>query len=435
MESGIRTIIFSILLVSIASCGGSGGGSGSNNNQAMPLSCSVINQNRFVLDVMEDIYLYYDQLPNINPSDYSSPEAMLSDLIVTPDRFSYIANQQAQQSFFEEGTYIGLGYGSEDDGNDAYVIRYVFDDSSAGRAGLQRSDRILAIDGVNVTNINNNGGFTSFINNYSEDDTLRYSVSSVGEAPRDIDLTIGLVTINTVISAEVINTNGLAVGYLALTSFLEPTKDELLNAFTTFAQANIDELVLDLRYNGGGRVTTAQRLSSLIAGSSAIGADTAKLVYNDKNSEFNTTFPFESLANSVDLNRLYVLTLNGTCSASELTINAMDPVNIDVITVGQTTCGKPVGSVGINFCEKTLNPIAFNVFNDLDQGDYFNGIEATCSATDDLNTLLADPSEGMLATALSHISNGQCPVTRTTTRDEFSQKNTEISFNIMESVH
>ena len=431
MESIIRTTLL-ISLLALTSCGGSGGGG--SNGPAEPLSCAVVDQNRFVLDVMEDIYLYYDQLPNINPEDYSSPEALLNDLIVAPDRFSFIADQQLQQSFFEEGTYVGLGYGSENDGNDAYVIRYVFDDSSAGRAGLQRSDRIIAIEGTSVATINNTGGFGNFISNYSEGDTLRFTIRSIGESPRDVDLTIGLVRINTVINAEVINNNGLSIGYLALTSFLEPTNDELSVAFSSFAQAGIDELVLDLRYNGGGRVTTAQRLSSFIAGSPAVGADTAKLVFNDKNSNSNINYPFEALANSVDLSRLYVLTLNETCSASELTINAMDPVNIDVVTIGQTTCGKPVGSVGINFCDKTLNPTAFNVFNDLDQGGYFDGIAATCSATDDLDNLLADPDEAMFATALSHMTNGQCPTTATTLRQTLPQGQT-TSFNIMEAVH
>jgi C-terminal processing protease CtpA/Prc len=430
----ISTLFIASMSLIITACGGSSGDS--NDTIAQPLSCDIVDQNRFVMDVMGDLYLYYDQLPNVDPSNYSSPEALLEDLKVFPDRFSYIANQQTQDDFFEEGIYVGLGYSYQND-DSAYILRYVFDDSTAGRAGLKRSDRILAIDGISVSDINANGGFDSFISTYNEGDTLIYSVSSDGNPAIDVALTIGLVKINTVISSDIITSNNLTVGYLALTSFLEPTKEELTTAFSAFSEANIDELVLDLRYNGGGRVTTAQRLSSLIAGDDALGADTSKLIYNDKNNDRNRVFPFESLSNAVNLKRLYVLTLDGTCSASELTINAMSPINIDVITIGQTTCGKPVGSIGIDFCGKTLNPISFDVFNDLDQGDYFDGIEAICSADDDLSNGLGNTNESMFATALSHMANGQCPVTRSEafTSSVPSQRTVPPSFNIMKSVY
>ncbi len=423
-----------ILTTTLLSCVSCGGGGNSNPTSVNITDCSIQGQNQFVYDVMKDIYLYYDQLPVLNPNDYNSPSELLEDLKVAPDRFSGIADQQSRQNFFENGTYNGLGYSFNNDG-DSYTIRFVFDDSPAGRAGLQRSDRILSIDGISVTEINNRGGFGTFFSDYQVDDTLTLSVIQLGGAATNIDLTLGLVRINTVISAEVININNLKVGYLALTSFLEPTKAELATAFSKFAQNNIDELVLDLRYNGGGQVDTSQILASYIAGDDALGANVTRLVFNDKNSDLNSSYPFLSLTNSVDLNRLYVLTLENTCSASELVINTMSPVGIDVITIGQTTCGKPVGSRAIDFCDKTLVPISFDVVNDLGQGGYFDGIDANCAAIDNPNTLLANINEGMLSTALHHIENGQCPTANKLLKlAPKTLQNTKKTLSIMDSV-
>lgn len=417
--------LLSFLLLS--SCGGSGGGDSGDNNNA---ECSVINMNRTVLDVMNDIYLYYDQLPNLAPEDYRSPEEFLMALRVPPDRFSYLADTVTQDNFFEAGTYEGFGF-SIQELDDAFVVLFVFTDSPAGRAGLQRSDRLLAINGISSREIiNDHGGFNNFISN--EEGPFIISIRSTGEEPRDVELSIDLVTMNTVIHSEVIENNNSQIGYLGLSSFLEPTKEELATVFQQFVSSDIRELILDLRYNGGGRVTTAQRLASFIAGDDALGANTAKLVYNDRYQELNESFPFENVDNAVNLRRLYVLTLPGTCSASELIINALQAINIDVITVGQTTCGKPVGSIGFQFCDKTLNPITFDVFNDLNQGDYFDGFSPTCAASDDTTKRFGDPEEGMLAVALSHLDQGQCPAV--SVERGISSSSSTKEWNIMQMV-
>ncbi len=419
------------LLLSCAGCGGGGGG---NPTGIVPSDCSINGQNKFVYDVMQNLYLYYDQMPVVNPSDYSSPRALLEDLKVAPDRFSFITDQQTQQSF-QAGTYNGIGFSFKDNG-DSFTVTSVFNDSSAGRAGLQRSDQIFSIEGVSVSQINNDGSLSDFLNNYDNADPLTFSVSSSGTQAINIEMSKGLVKMNTVLSAEVVTSNTLKIGYLALSSFIEPTKAELATAFNKFNQESIDELVLDLRYNGGGLIETAQRLASYIAGSNAVGADTSKLIYNDKNSDLNESVPFLSLNDSVDLDRLYVLTLEGTCSASELVINAMNPVGIEVVTVGQTTCGKPIGFRQISFCGKNLSPASFTIVNDSNQGNYFDGIAATCDANDEINTLLADPNESMFAAALYHINNGQCQTAARPSLQKSlkAEQKYKKPMNIMESV-
>ena len=402
-------LIVAPLLISIAGCGGGGG----NPTSITADDCSVNSQNKFVYDVMKDFYLYYDQVPVVNPNDYNSPRELLVDLRVAPDRFSNIADKQAQQNFFDEGTYNGIGF-SYRNNDDRLTVSVVFDDSSAGRAGLQRSDQIVSIEGVSVSKINNDGGLGVFLSNYNDGELLSFSVISTDAQATDKSMSKGLVKMNTVLKTEVItsttdNQIDNKIGYLAFSSFIQPSKAELATAFDTLKQENINELVLDLRYNGGGRIDTAQVLASYIAGDSAVGADVTKLAYNDRYNNFDESFPFLAIENSLDIDRLYVLTLDGTCSASELLINAMQPVGIEVITIGQTTCGKPIGFRPINFCDKTLSAASFNIVNDINQGDYFDGIAPTCVANDDLSKVFSDPSEAMLKTALYHIENDQCP--------------------------
>ncbi len=379
-----KMIIFLMLPFTLLSCGGGGGGSNGSNTGST-------EQKQFVLDVMRDYYLYYDQLPStVDINAYDSAEAMLAALTIPSDRFSYIADQAAQSNFFEEGTYQGLGFFQQAVTN---TVIYVFDDSAAGRSDIQRGDIIVSSSRVG--------------------NTITLDINRQGARIVRV-LDVGLVRMNTVLTTDIQNHNGVDIGYLALSSFIEPTKNELATTFTTFAQADIDELVLDLRYNGGGRVTTAQELASYIVGINGIDSDVARLEWNDKHTRQNQAFDFLSLTNSLNLNRLYVLTLPGTCSASELVINAMAGINVDVITIGDTTCGKPVGSVGFNFADKTLNPITFDVVNELGNGEYFDGIDPICLATDDTSHPFADPMETMYAAALYHISNSTCetPATR-----------------------
>jgi len=374
-----------LLALTLVSCGGGGSS-----------SMSTEEQKQFVFDVMSDYYLYYDQMPDINLGDYDTPEAVLAALVVNPpDRFSHIGDRVAQQNFVEEGTYEGIGFNSIGNNDNTSTIIYVFDDSAAGRSCpgtnnvescLMRGDIILSTSqsGNDVTfNINRAG------NSFS------------------VTLPIGLVRINTVLTTDIQTHNGINVGYLALSNFLVPTVVELHTAFAAFS-GNVDELVLDLRYNGGGRVSTAQILASYIAGMNGSGSDVTRVEWNDRNTNENSSYPFRTLNNQLDLDRVYVLTLAGTCSASELVINAMTGIGVDAITVGQTTCGKPVGSDSFNFDDKVLQPITFRVVNETGNGDYFEGIEATCFAEDDPARDFSDPTERMYAGALYHIANGTC---------------------------
>jgi C-terminal processing protease CtpA/Prc len=183
---------------------------------------------------------------------------------------------------------------------------------------------------------------------------------------------------------------------------------EALNtAFTQIRDAGATELVLDLRYNGGGFVSVAQHLAGLIGGPPLVGQVFVQFTHNDKQTSRNTAYLFEAKPQALAVTRLVVITTRGSASASEAIVNGLRPY-MDVKVVGDTTLGKPVGQYGFDFCEKVLFAVSYLVTNARGQADYFNGIPADCAAADDVDRPLADPREASLAEALYVVRNGRC---------------------------
>ena len=218
------------------------------------------------------------------------------------------------------------------------------------------------------------------------------------------------IKVLSVLEHKIINKNGKKIGYLLFDRFIEPSMKELYDAFGYFKKEGIDELIVDLRYNGGGLVSVANRLVSLIR-----REDDKKLLFtlrfNDKNRQRDSTYYLRAVDNSLSgIRRVYFLTTKSTCSASEAVINGLKPYVDDVVIIGSKTCGKPVGMVGGEFCGKYIIPIEFEILNTLGDGRYFNGISPTssCRTIDDLSHNLGEPNEAMLKQALYHIDNGNC---------------------------
>ncbi|NND64916.1 MAG: peptidase, partial [Gammaproteobacteria bacterium] len=182
---------------------------------------------------------------------------------------------------------------------------------------------------------------------------------------------------------------------------------ELDTAFAGLIDAEINELILDLRYNGGGLVDVATFLASLLVGPNEAGEVFARLEFHTSQSALDEDLTFFSEFNALDLDRLFVLTTGGTASASEMIISGLEPY-IEVITMGETTFGKPVGQIGIPFCGKVLFPVAFEVSNAVDFGGYYDGLAPHCELEDDLGHALGDTNEGLLAEALQFMDSGLC---------------------------
>src|ERR1700685_995366 len=218
-------------------------------------------------------------------------------------------------------------------------------------------------------------------------------------------------------------------------------ESELVAAFTQLKSAGVHDLVLDIRYNGGGYLDIAREVAYMIAGATPTAGKTLEVEqFNTKTPTvnpvtqdaitplgFHTTtqgfsLPAGQALPSLNLARVFVLTGGRTCSASEAIINSLQGVNVQVIQIGSTTCGKPYGFYPADNCAVTYFSIQFQGINAKNFGDYPDGFTpqntvATegvlvpgCSVADDFTHALGDPAEGLLASALRYGATGVCPV-------------------------
>lgn len=408
--SMIKSLLLILATVFILSgCDDDGDIHASQGVIAAPLSCNAESEKQFVQSVMHDTYLWYQDVPSVDLSQFATAADLLDGLRVSPDRFSYIAPKLTHDAFFDQGTFEGFGFSSAiSASNDSYIFRYVFDDSPAGAVGLQRSDRIIAVNGISAAQLIAGEGLSSFLSTFVLGDSVTFSIQSLAAVtPTDIDLVKRLVIMNTVLHAEVVNNSGLSIGYIAISNFIDNTSIEFANAIAQFNQTGINELVLDLRYNTGGRVAASNDVASSIGGGSVQTYNFTQVLHNDKYASSNAIIPFSNFDDVLSLSRVYVLTSASTCSASELVINSLSPL-IEVILIGDTTCGKPIGMYGKEFCEKIILPIEFQTVNHFSEGEYFDGLVANCTQADDLDKLFADPQEAMFAHAIYHMNNNAC---------------------------
>jgi C-terminal processing protease CtpA/Prc len=197
-------------------------------------------------------------------------------------------------------------------------------------------------------------------------------------------------------------------------NFVTPSYAALDDAFASLKAAGATELIVDLRYNGGGLVDVAVHLASLVGGAATQGRVFATFQHNDKNTALNEDLRFETAPEqALNLSRLFVITTRSSASASELLINSLRP-HVPVVVIGDATYGKPVGQYGFTFCDKVLAPVAFALVNSEGRGDFFDGIAPDCRAEDDAEHDLGAADEGSLAEALHYVRTGNCSAARTT---------------------
>lgn len=376
-----------------------------------PEDCSLKSQNGYVLEVMRHSYLWNKEVPLVDPAEYESPAAILADLRYEEvDRWSRVADKVQSDALFEEGKFIGFGFSYQRDDEGRVRVSFVNEDSPASRAGLRRGDEILLINFLSIAEIDAGKLWGDMFGPTELGIPLDLQVlDATGEAS-EVTLVKDWVAMVTVPTVEVIEQGGRSVGYVLFTSFVEPSIDELDQAFRVLKDAGVQELVVDLRYNGGGRLSVARHLASLIAGDAGKARDVVyRVEYNDDLIDANESYDFERLNNALHLDRVHFLTTWRTLSASELVINAVRPY-VDTRVIGGTTGGKPVGMRSFEFCDKILFPITFRLVNAAGVTDYFEGLEADCPASDDLLHELGDPKEGSLAAALTLIDTGACDV-------------------------
>lgn len=407
----VVVMLMSAFLVVACSSGGGGGGQSGNNQ------CSNTAQKDFVLLAMQEWYLWNDLLPNnVNVDDYATPETLLAFLTTfSPvdgsgepiDKFSFINSAAADAAFFGEGRFEGFGFSWKQLAADDFRVTRVFSGSPADNGGLARGQRFLELNGRTIAEIEAAEGFSAAFDTTPLDFTMREPNSN----EFTVSIAKDIVTINPVPQWRVIDAGGgRMVGYVELSTFIS-TADPVFN--TVFAEFNangVNDVIIDLRYNSGGLVSTANLLGDYFGGDVAENLTFSKTLFNaDRAAGNNSEEFFDRLANSVSLSRLVVIATQSTASASELVTNGMDP-HVEVVIVGDRTFGKPVGQVGFEFCEKILRPTAFQTVNADDFGDYFDGLPADCATADDLNVPIGDATDPNMVAALGYLDTGACPV-------------------------
>jgi C-terminal processing protease CtpA/Prc len=400
-----------VIAALLQACGGGGGGTTTASGATPTAACSVAGQRQALLDFMTNEYFWYQQLHSPDANATSMDAYFRSMLYVPTDRFSFSESTTAYQQLFDQGTFTGYGYSfvETDTTNITLRVRTVEPQGPAYAAGLRRGDTILSVDGHTPAEI------------------LAGAAGPVGAegVPRTIDVqdATGKVTELQMVSATFPLTpvrdvtvldatrNGqpIKVGYLDYTQFVTYSLGDLTNTVASFAAQGASELVLDLRYNGGGDVATSRDLASLIAGSRVAGQVFASLRFNDKNQARNENYLFNATGQSIpNLARVIVIASGDTASASELVINGLKPF-MDVVLIGATTYGKPYGFEPFDKCGTTYNAVNFESVNSLGVGGYTSGFAPTCPVADDLDHALGDPNEARLKAALGYIATGQCP--------------------------
>jgi C-terminal peptidase prc len=375
----------------------------------VPNVCSSVDAKKDrIFKIMRRDYLWYKNVPSTPPKNTRTLGEFLDKLTYKKyDKWSYIESKQAYNDYFNNSTYIGIGV-SFSFVDDKVFVRFVYDNSPASEANLKRGDEILKINGKTIKEISENRSWSTIFGENKEGVKVSMEIKTKEGETKTLELTKRKINAKSVLISKVIKLeDGKKIGYLHFLSFVNPSKDELLNSFRYFRDQNIDELVLDLRYNGGGLVSIAALLGSLIGGDKVDQKDFATLKFNDLNTKFNYTYKFESTGIDLDLSRVFVLTSHSTCSASELVINGLKPF-LDVIVIGDRTCGKPVGMSGIEVCDYILNAINFATYNANNQGEYFDGIEAQCYVKDNLFVDLGSLDEPLLKEALNYIQTQEC---------------------------
>jgi carboxyl-terminal processing protease len=378
--------------------------------QSPPASCTTTAQNLWVRDQLNTYYYWYQFLaPGVNPTSFNSPESYLDAVRYRPidNTYSFITSAAANDAFYSDSQFIGYGFGNQTTANEIRVLQ-VYDDSPASEAGLSRGDRITTVNGQSVQSMvaNNTIGNAFGVAEIGVVTTIDWDTPA-GQR-RSARMVKRLVTIPTVSLTRVVEVDGRKVGYLFFRNFVQPSTAALTDAFAALKTAGATELVLDLRYNGGGLVDVAVHLASLIGGTRTNGQVMLNYVHNDKiGPELNKTTRFTSPEQALNLQRLVVITTRSSASSSELVINSLRPF-IPVTIIGDTTFGKPVGQYGFRFCDKVLFPVAFSIKNANLEGDFFDGLPVDCAAGDDHTHQLGDPAEASFAEALTFIRTGAC---------------------------
>lgn len=385
-----------------------------------------------IYDIMSVYYLWNNNLPRYRRSEKRNPESYFESLLYTDDKWSFIFDDYEELDAELEGTPYSMGYSPQfhyynGTSNVMILVEYVYPNSPAEAAGLKRGDIILEVNGKEMTPDN-------YYDLYSEE-SATYTLGIYNAATNQFDdgekisITATEVEADPTVYDTIIDVAGKKVGYLVYTQYINSEKyiSHIDEIFDKYIVSGVKDLILDLRYNGGGDVTAAQHLASNIVPTTVVEGKKVftSFVYNDiltdayKGDDENFSVKFENTGHNANMENLYVLGTQGTASASELTTIGLMPY-MNVTLIGENTYGKCTGMFVFDKREQgcsglnnwAIAPITMKYANADGYTDFVDGLTPDYKVKDDLLSAyqFGDLNDPMLATAVSLISGDANPL-------------------------
>lgn len=406
----------------------------------------------------KETYYWNTSLPDyatFKPRSFASNDAELFALTqysfnpATGKPYEYYSQQPShpKYSFIDEGSVsTQLGGTAGDFGFSVFYnnatdlrIKYVYGNSPALSAGLKRGYQIVKLNGK--TGLTTSDADINYVVDaiFGTASTVSLTVQKPDGSLQDVVVTKGTYTLNPIIFTKVYTVNSKKIGYIVFNSFTTNSSANLAQAFTDFTAQGVTEVIVDLRYNGGGSVGTATNLVNIIAPTSQTGkvmyttyfnqtmqSGQATILKNQKfyyNSKIYSYYDFDykpttdagnvelfAKIGSANINRAYFIVTGSTASASELTINCLKAV-MDVKVIGKKTYGKPVGFFAIHIDKYDMYVPQFETKNQAGVGGYYDGLSVDKDDADDVTKEFGDPTERLLSYALNYSANGVFAVT------------------------
>lgn len=424
-----KLILFGMVAVLAAACNKK-----DEKNEIVPENTveDYATVNKCINEQMQTYYLWNKQVPNYRKADNRYPEEYFESLLYVDDTWSFIVEDKDEYLADAGGTPYSMGYSPQfryynNQENVMILVEYVYPGSPADKAGLKRGDIILEINGKELDDKN-------YYDLYSEKEAtyllgtfdVENNMLHDGET---LSLKAAVVEADPSIFDTIFYVGGKPVGYYVFTEFtMGDTYHATMDAiFDRFKAAGVKDLILDLRYNGGGEEETELHLASAIAPASVVNNHELyeTIIYNNiltqyfKENHIETSDYFPDNSHNADMENLYVLGTNVTASASEsVTIALMPYMNVKLI--GENTYGKYTGMFTLYDSEGDLKelgnwlllPVCFKYANANGYTDFVNGLEPDYYVEDDLlaGYQFGDLNDPMLSMAISVISGDNAPL-------------------------
>jgi len=423
-----------------------------NDDNIVAASSSEIND--FIYRGLNFFYLFKADTPELADNfftsnddyanflnSYDTPESFFAYLKSNQDRFSILVDDyiELENSLSGISKNNGMEFGLvlyPDGSNNVFgYIRYVLPNTDAAAEGLERGMIFNTVNGTQITAFDDGNGNLIIDNSIFSADTYTIGLATfdgtnVTPTGENVELTKAEYTENPIFVNRVIERNGIKIGYLMYNAFTSEFNNELNQVFGNFVAEGVTELVVDLRYNGGGSVLSSTYLASMIT-----GQFTGQTYYTEQwNAERQGDYAEDGVfvdqisggggINSLNLNKVYILTTSRTASASELVINGLNPY-IDVVQIGDNTTGKYQASFLLydapapNFSRAQVNPnhtyallpLVFQTANANGFTNFENGLVPDIPLDEDFANLgvLGNESEPLLAAALADIEGVPMP--------------------------